>query len=607
MKKDESNEEKQNNMILKKEVEKNSTDNKYYIPSCRNKECDGHLKISIDEEKFIINGICQKNKEHIFNNLYFETFERFYLKENIIQKCFKCYKNLETKNKYECKKCEKIYCSECFIFDEHIKENLKNLKLLTNRCPNDENILTFYCLDCKEKICSICFKINKEKNRHRNHKVINIIDIIPSKSQLDILKEKIIEKSNTFDSLINSLDEWQKELNKKIERIKQNLKNEIRIIKKLFFNFNIDYIDYIHYSIFNEFFDGIKNFKNVYLEQFMKAYDFIEKTKNIFNFLTSKNKKQEIINKEGELKKCLSSKNCFILKKFNEQYCLFNNYNSHILSLISENNGKACYLNKSKTEFEEEIFRFNISIDRKNIYACLKNKKSINIFNYNSDDNTIKLTEEKIEIGENGHFNKCIHINNNCLLIIDDMTLYLFSKNKLNSQKFINTNKITFETKIYDICKIDDKYALISQKSKLIIINNEILKIEKEINKIDCLEKSDNLIIIKDCILVNCKKGIAMISIKTKEMIQYIFDDENLGDKSIVKSFDDYIYILNSSGNLLKYSFYDYNLILTEITEIEKPDDDSSSKDISFNNLYPFVLKDKIYFFNSYNIFILDK
>ena len=98
-----------------------------------------------------------------------------------------------------------------------------------------------------------------------------------------------------------------------------------------------------------------------------------------------------------------------------------------------------------------------------------------------------------------------------------------------------------------------------------------------------------------------------MISIKTKEMIQYIFDDENLGDKSIAKSFDDYIYILNSSGNLLKYNFYEYNLILIEITEITKPYDEYYSKDFFFNNLYPFVLKDKIYFFNSYNIFILDK
>ena len=67
------------------------------------------------------------------------------------------------------------------------------------------------------------------------------------------------------------------------------------------------------------------------------------------------------------------------------------------------------------------------------------------------------------------------------------------------------------------------------------------------------------------------------------------------------------IYILNSSGNLLKYNFYEYNLILIEITEITKPYDEYYSKDFFFNNLYPFVLKDKIYFFNSYNIFILDK
>ena len=58
-----------------------STNNLYYIPVCRNKDCEGNLKIKIDEEKFLINGICQKNKVHIFNNLYFETFERFYLRE----------------------------------------------------------------------------------------------------------------------------------------------------------------------------------------------------------------------------------------------------------------------------------------------------------------------------------------------------------------------------------------------------------------------------------------------------------------------------------------------------------------------------------------------
>ena len=607
MKKDESNEEKQNNIILNKEVEKYSTDNKYYIPTCRNKECDGHLKISIDEEKFIINGICQKNKKHIFNNLYFETFDRFYLKENIIQKCFKCNKNIETKNKYECKKCEKIYCLECFIFDEHINENLKNLKIITNRCQNDENILTFYCLNCKEKICSICFKKNKEKSPHHNHKVINILDSMPSQNQLDILKEKIIEKSNTFDSLIKSLDEWQNELNKKIERIKQNLKNEIKIIKKLFFNFNIDYIDYTYYSIFKEFFDGIKNCNNEYINKFMEAFNFNEKTKNIFNYLTIKNKEPDIINIKGELQICFSRKYRYIVEKFTEQYCLYNYYNSNMISLIYGKDKNTHYLSESKIDFKEKIFRLNFSLDRQNIYACLENKKSIYIFNYNYEDHTLELTDEKIEIIENGHFNKCINLNNNCLLIIDDLSLYLFSKNNLNLKKFMNTNKITFKDKIYDICQIDDKYSLISQKSKIININNENLKIEKEINNIDCLEKSDNLILIKDCILVNCQKGIAIILIKTKEMIQYIFDDLNLGNKSIVKSFDDYIYILNSSGNLLKYSYNEYNLIVKEITEIAKPDNDNTFNYFSFNDLNLLLLKDEIYFYNSNYMYILDE
>ena len=90
-------------------------------------------------------------------------------------------------------------------------------------------------------------------------------------------------------------------------------------------------------------------------------------------------------------------------------------------------------------------------------------------------------------------------------------------------------------------------------------------------------------------------------------MIQYIFDDENLGDKSIVKSFDDYIYILNSSGNLLKYSYNEYNLILNEITEIAKPDNDNTFNYFSFNELNLLLLKDEIYFYNSNYMYILDE
>ena len=68
-------------IINKFEKENDSTENIYYIPICRNNGCEGHLKIKIDEENFCINGKCQNNKEHIFNNIYFETFERFYIKK----------------------------------------------------------------------------------------------------------------------------------------------------------------------------------------------------------------------------------------------------------------------------------------------------------------------------------------------------------------------------------------------------------------------------------------------------------------------------------------------------------------------------------------------
>ena len=126
---------------------------KYYVPTCRWTGCEGSLTISINENNFTINCICDKNKNHKFDNLILETFEKFYLKENIIQNCFKCYNNLECKDKYKCNECEKIYCTSCFISDVHIKKNLHNLKIISNKCSKDQRELTYYCLDCRKKVC----------------------------------------------------------------------------------------------------------------------------------------------------------------------------------------------------------------------------------------------------------------------------------------------------------------------------------------------------------------------------------------------------------------------------------------------------------------------
>ena len=353
----------------------NSANKKFYIPICREQGCEGHLKISIDEEKFIINGICQKNKKHIFNDICFETFEKFCLKKNIIQNCFKCSKKLENKYKFVCNTCKNIYCPDCFMSDIHIKNDIRNLKFITNRCNNCENELINYCIECGEKICFIC-----SKKCHEKHKIINILDIKPSKNKLNNLEEKIRKKSDYFDSLIKSLDEWQTELNKKIERIKANLKNEIDVIKKLFSNFNSDYLDYTYISNFNEFFNNVEKYNNTYLKQFKEGKNFNEKTKNIFDLILTKdklNKELEIIKEKDKAKEFFKDN---IIEKMTEKiFFFYSKYDKYICLLynIDKNPGNLMSSFYNKISLNEEIYRFDYSPDRSRIYACSTNKKSI--------------------------------------------------------------------------------------------------------------------------------------------------------------------------------------------------------------------------------------
>ena len=581
--------------------ESNSIKNIYYIPVCIKQGCEGHLRITIDEEKFMINGICQKNKEHIFNNIYFETFERCYLKENKIQNCFKCSNNLENKYKFVCDECKNIYCQNCFISDIHIKKDIQKLKFITNRCSNCQNELIKYCTDCGEKICLICSKKNEKNNPHENHNIINILDMIPSKNQINNLKEKIIKKSDDFYSMIRSLNEWQNELNKKIERIKQNLKNEISLIKKLFLNFNCEYMDYTYFTNFNEFFKSIDNYKKTFLNQFMEGKNFQEKTRYLFDLLMTNNKDIEAVINKPKLKEYFYGYN---FEKFTEQYCICYSKQNRYISLLYDNKIGFRELPNSQIDFYDDIFCFNFSPDRKKIYVCLAKRKSLNIINYDSEKKTLKFDGEIISICNPGHFNKCIHINDNCLLIIDDFYIYLFNRDKFYNKKLTNTKKINLDFQLFDICPIDDKYAIVSQKTKLTFIKMENLEIEKEINNIDCIEKYNNLTMIKDCVLVNCKKGIAIISIKTRELIKFIHDDENLGKKKIVKSFNNYIYSLHSLGYLLKYSFNEYNLILKEKIKIEVPN--KTNPEFFYSNKNFLFFNDNIYLYVN-KIYILEK
>ena len=95
----------------------------YYVPICRENGCNGNLIISIDEYLFQVNCFCEKNNNHNYK-LYFDTFDKFYLKEKIIKRCSYCFNKIVNKIFYKCDQCHQLYCSNCFIYDKHIKVDL---------------------------------------------------------------------------------------------------------------------------------------------------------------------------------------------------------------------------------------------------------------------------------------------------------------------------------------------------------------------------------------------------------------------------------------------------------------------------------------------------
>ena len=102
----------------------NSLNEQIYIPTC--KICDGLLNITINPLNFSVNYECEFNNKHCNSDIYFKTFERFYLKGREIIKCTKCNLNLENSKLYKCQSCKCVYCCKCCFEDIRIN-NHKNI------------------------------------------------------------------------------------------------------------------------------------------------------------------------------------------------------------------------------------------------------------------------------------------------------------------------------------------------------------------------------------------------------------------------------------------------------------------------------------------------
>jgi hypothetical protein len=205
---------------------------KIFIPTCQ--KCSGILNITINPLNFSIEYSCPNNNLHNDKNIYFKTFERFYLKEKELKNCSDCLINLENSEFFECEICKKIFCCRCHIKD--IQENGHKYKVnnyTNNRCRIHYNDLTEYCFNCNKNICISC----STSVEHTNHKTIYYRNCMPSDNDIENLKIKIKEKSQFYEKLIEKLDEWSQKFSLKIEELKQNLKDEISLLEKIIFNY----------------------------------------------------------------------------------------------------------------------------------------------------------------------------------------------------------------------------------------------------------------------------------------------------------------------------------------------------------------------------------
>lgn len=285
---------------------------KIYYPCCREMGCGGILKISFNSNNSTISYECEKNEKHKGEKIYYETFEKYYLKEKKILVCMKCKSILENECIFKCKKCDNVYCASCFLCDEHIKKDITNLiNLNIKKCINHKKDLLKYCVNCKKYFCFLCLISDEEHNNEGNvnHNLKSLVDFIPSINKINNIREKIKSKAETYEKLIKSIDEWKNKLLKCLERIKNNLKKEVVILEKLFKNFTPHFVNYSYYINFFNLDKNIKDINNQYLHKFFNSYSFKEQSKIMIDFLFFN--KDKYILKRGYLTK-LDKKNLYL-------------------------------------------------------------------------------------------------------------------------------------------------------------------------------------------------------------------------------------------------------------------------------------------------------
>ncbi len=548
--------EKDNN---NREMTEDINDPVFYYPCCKDKRCDGILKIKINDN-YSVDFECDKNENHKKKNLFFKTFERFYLKEKKAEKCSICNSNLENSHRYNCGQCKKLFCGSCFVLDEHIKNNINNLSITNQKCLNHKKEFTHYCTNCKKYLCIHCINDDEKSNIHKNHLLSNLIDLVPSENKINKIKKKIDQKLKKNEEFVGILDQWERQIIRKFKQLKQKLKDEMDLFKKMFYNLNNYFANYSYLKNFEHFYYYINNEE---MNSHAKYYLY-EDFKGLLDELFKPKEEKKIEVKQKELK--LKSQNDIssgIIEKINDKYFFSYSFDDDIVTLVTVNDDNILQpLKKTEIIFKEKIHSISPSIKMDKIYACLSDSKTVKIFNCDLKNELMEVSDKEIIDyfhGHHGHFNKCIEISDEQVATSDNKTVTLWMKD-ISKKRYSMQKTFTINQETIDLLLINDKYIISSQPNEetLQVIDFNNLIIEKTLYDIDCIDLNNSLIPFKEFILVNCIKGIGLILKSTRELVQYIdfYDENGTRYKIINVDNNNFIYIL---------SIIEYNLNLESI------------------------------------------
>jgi len=236
--------------------------------------------------------------------------------------CYKCSK--EDKNSIYCNNCNYLLCSSCY--QSHIaNNNNKNHKFISPSkldfycIQHQKELLVAYCFDCSVNFCKICEK----ENIHSNHNFCLYKNLILSKKEKKILKQKLnfVKLKIEYNTKVTTL------LSKKLKD--ENMKKKLSKAESNNSKENQNLLEIVNFMLY------------VYDNSKYKNYSIIHNVvKNInFNINRFKFTQNTNVDKDAEL----------LLKYFEEDLILKKGV--EIDKIINKNLEKS----ESKLDFDEDI------------------------------------------------------------------------------------------------------------------------------------------------------------------------------------------------------------------------------------------------------------